>query len=280
MAIVRTDDKHYKAIADVIRNQPGYTDNYTPEQMPLIITSAMVDANAAGMIAGYDDGYVLGKRAQYDEFWDAFQQNGERTAYNSAFGGQWTPEIWKPKYPIRPTNIYMMFFSNTGERLVIPDFVQFCKENNIIFDLSNAKGTAIYALAGLHTNHHGVLDFSCSDTSATLSIPSLFYSHNNVNGIKIIDEFISSERTIFTKDTFQFATNLEEVNFSGVITSDNFNVSYCTKLTHDSLMSIINTLYDYSGTATTKTITLGAENLAKLTDAEKKTATDKGWSLV
>ena len=44
-------------------------------------------------------------------------------------------------------------------------------------------------------------------------------------------------------------------------------------------MSIINALYDYSATATTKTITLGAENLAKLTDAEKKTAEDKGWSL-
>jgi hypothetical protein len=30
---------------------------------------------------------------------------------------------------------------------------------------------------------------------------------------------------------------------------------------------------------TTKTLTIGSTNLAKLTDAEKKIATDKGWTL-
>ena len=225
--------------------------------------------------------FEAGKQSEYDRFWDNFQQNGNRTNYNIAFGGQWKPEIWKPKYPIRPKSAYMMFFSNMGEYLTIPDFVEYCRENNIIFDLSNVQSSCLYALAGLHTNHHGILDFRCnSDKTKTVNLGYLFYSHGSETGIKIIDEFMSSERTIYATNTFQNAIYLEEVKFSGVISSDNFNVSYCTKLTHESLMSIINTLYDYSGTATTKTITLGAENLAKLTDAEKKTATDKGWSLV
>lgn len=60
----------------------------------------------------------------------------------------------------------------------------------------------------------------------------------------------------------------------------NFKVSLdlspCTKLTHDSLMVVINGLQ----TVTTKqTLTLGTTNLAKLTDEEKKVATDKGWTL-
>lgn len=50
----------------------------------------------------------------------------------------------------------------------------------------------------------------------------------------------------------------------------------CTKLTHDSLMNVINGLQTVT---TTQKLTLGAENLAKLTDAEKKIATDKGWTL-
>lgn len=52
--------------------------------------------------------------------------------------------------------------------------------------------------------------------------------------------------------------------------------SDCHKLTHDSLMVIINGLQTVE---TTQKLTLGTENLAKLTDEEKKVATDKGWTL-
>ena len=55
-----------------------------------------------------------------------------------------------------------------------------------------------------------------------------------------------------------------------------FPLSQCTKLTHDSLMVVINGLQTIT---TAKTLTLGATNLAKLTDEEKKVATDKGWTL-
>lgn len=55
-----------------------------------------------------------------------------------------------------------------------------------------------------------------------------------------------------------------------------FTFSDCTKLTHDSLMVVINGLQTVTKT---QTLTLGSTNLAKLTDAEKKIATDKGWTL-
>lgn len=299
MAIVRTDDKHYKAIADTLRSYSGSDDTYTPEELPNSIRQRINEAHTAGIEVGKDEGYndgyevgvtdgkaqgiEIGQKSEYDRFWDAFQQNGQRTAYNSAFGGQWTPEIWKPKYPIRPTNIYMMFFSNAGNSLIIPDFVEFCKENGIILDFKNAEGSSMYALAGLHTNHHGVLDFSCSgDTTKTISLGSLFYSHDYSKGIKVIDEFISSERTIFSSDTFQKATQLEELNMSGIIARNNFNVQWCTKLTHDSLMSIINALQDKTGDAsgTKWVVTLGTENCEKLDASEIAIATQKGWTVI
>ena len=55
-----------------------------------------------------------------------------------------------------------------------------------------------------------------------------------------------------------------------------FDVSKCTGLTHDSLMSIINNL---ATVTSTKKLVLGATNLAKLTDEEKAIATSKGWTL-
>lgn len=58
-------------------------------------------------------------------------------------------------------------------------------------------------------------------------------------------------------------------------------------LTHESLMSIINNLYDLNlaydvangGTLYTQQLTLGSTNLAKLTSAEIAIATNKGWTV-
>ena len=55
-----------------------------------------------------------------------------------------------------------------------------------------------------------------------------------------------------------------------------FDISDSKKLTHDSLMVLINGLQTVT---TAQTIKLGTTNLAKLTDEEKKVATDKGWTL-
>lgn len=54
------------------------------------------------------------------------------------------------------------------------------------------------------------------------------------------------------------------------------NLSNSKKLTHDSIMVIINGLQTVTEA---QTLTLGTENLAKLTEADKKIATDKGWTL-
>ena len=54
------------------------------------------------------------------------------------------------------------------------------------------------------------------------------------------------------------------------------DLSNSTNLTHDSLMVVINGLQTVT---TAQTLTLGTTNLAKLTDDEKKVATDKGWTL-
>ena len=53
-------------------------------------------------------------------------------------------------------------------------------------------------------------------------------------------------------------------------------LSYCENLTHDSIMVIINGLQTVTST---QTLTLGSTNLAKLTEAEKQIAIDKGWTL-
>lgn len=64
-------------------------------------------------------------------------------------------------------------------------------------------------------------------------------------------------------------------------------LSECTSLTHDSLMNIINNLYDLNlaynvangGTLYKQALILGRTNLAKLTEVEIAIATNKGWAV-
>ena len=83
----------------------------------------------------------------------------------------------------------------------------------------------------------------------------------------------------------QKATNITNcfyncTSLTTITGNPNFKVSLsmssCRKLTHDSIMVIINGLQIVT---TTQTLTLGSTNLAKLTEAEKQIATDKGWTL-
>ena len=64
-------------------------------------------------------------------------------------------------------------------------------------------------------------------------------------------------------------------------------LSSCTQLTHDSLINVINNLYDLNltydvangGTLYRQDLIIGSENKAKLTEEEIKIATDKGWDV-
>ena len=60
-----------------------------------------LDENIPNVYKGVADGVADGRQAEYDEFWDAFQQNGNRTDYHFGFAGKgWRDETFKPKYDI------------------------------------------------------------------------------------------------------------------------------------------------------------------------------------
>lgn len=57
--------------------------------------------HAQGYDDGHEDGVEVGKQAEYDRFWDAYQQNGNLRNYDCAFGyGGWNETIYNPKYDI------------------------------------------------------------------------------------------------------------------------------------------------------------------------------------
>lgn len=115
------------------------------------------------------------------------------------------------------------------------------------------------------------------NTSNGETFNSIFYGVTQVHTIEGID-FSSATKVT---NAFINCPKLEYLTVNGVIKITGLNLSQSSKLTHDSLMSVINALFDHktAGTSGTFTLTLGSTNLAKLTDAEKAIATQRGWTL-
>lgn len=209
--------------------------------------------------------FDAGKQAEYDNFWDNFQSSGEPKSYQYAFAYSYLNDaIFKPKYNIVATDCSNMFNYNKA----LTNIKKSLQNRGVVLDTSRA--TSFLRMF-----------YNCSseeiptiDLSSATNTERVFYSKDIIT----IEKVIFSENTIISESLFSSATELENIEIGGTICSD-IIFSACTKLTHDSLMSIINHLKDFSGTTTTETCTLGTTNLAKLTNAEKKIATDKGWSL-
>ena len=105
--------------------------------------------------------------------------------------------------------------------------------------------------------------------------PSIFDSSN---GIRIKD--LSIDVTYWTGSSLNssfvnYMPSLTNFESLGTINA-NINFSNCLLLTYPSLVNILASLGE---TTSTKTLSLGATNLPKLTDEEKAIATEKGWTL-
>lgn len=243
------------------------------EKMTNIAEAIRMHSNIEGpltledMAASIPSVYDAGKQAEYDEFWDMFQKNGSRNSYIRGFWG-WDGSKLKPKYDIILTgNAESMFRSTTG----VKSFPKHLEECGITFDSSKCTNFGDF-FYGSEIEEISELDASNSDNYA-----SMFGGSPKLKSIQKLK--LNPQPSYGSPYLSMFPSSLETLIVEGGIGKKGFNVSHCTKLTHESLMSIINCLVDYSASGTTYTVTFGTTNLTKLTESEKAIATQKGWTL-
>lgn len=118
-----------------------------------------------------------------------------------------------------------------------------------------------------------------ADTSLCTTYQQTFV---NMRNLKIIDGIPLDLSSASASNIFSGVPNVEKISFAKETIKINLSVSGLSKLSVESLLSILYGLYNYGEdtSGTTHTLTLGATNLAKLTDEQKAIATEKGWSLV
>lgn len=191
--------------------------------------------------------YDAGKQAEYDEFWDAYQDYGNRGEYAYAFGGiGWTKtDMFPPKYPIKLNDLIV---GNIGI------FRDFNKRATTRYDMTTICATMDCSKA---VRLNGMFADACVenitiDMSNCQIAIEMFSCANGGGNIDKIYLKVTEKLTNAT-GMFSYCNNLETISFAeNSVIAVNLDFTH-SPLSEGSIRNVINTL---SSTATSKTLTL------------------------
>lgn len=153
-------------------------------------------------------------------------------------------------------------------------------ENDEFWDKFQKNGTRsgyVYAFAGAGwtDEHLAKIKYPLkSSTDDSANYNGMFYYTTNITQTPVLQ----FEKCTTANNMFYGCSKLKEVYFEGKI-GLSLSFAQSNLLTHDCLIRIISGLKDFSGTTTTRTLTLHSDSKSDLSDAEKAIATEKGWTL-
>ena len=232
------------------------------ENEPRVYEAGRVAGFEEGQSLDYDEVYEQGRKSEYDSFWDAFQQNGERKSYLNGFDGHgWTDENFKPKYDMTPSTCGNMFsFSH------IKDLKGALQKCGVTLDTKNST-TFNFMLNEAWVEKVGEIDI----TGATAGLTPF---RNALNLISV-DKLTVLETQDLT-DAFANAKKLTEIRIGGTI-GRNLNMQWCP-LSVDSMKNIISCLKNYKGTDNdlSYTLTFGDARWSAL-EADSTSPNETTW---
>ena len=152
-----------------------------------------------------------------------------------------------------------------------------------LFDLSNCEelSQAFYGCSKLvaipqyNTSKCTVFINAFDNCTNLTTIPELdFGLANNISGL------VSTNTKLTTLGGFKDLGKSYSTNWSENSSYGSLNLSKSTSLTYDSLMNVINNLYDIASIGVSpQQLNLGAENLSKLSESDIAIANSKGWNV-
>lgn len=216
----------------------------------------------------FDEVYEAGKKAEWSEFWDTFQNYGKRTNYYFAFSTEvsntWNDKNFKPKYDMTPTNMNR-FMRRNG----VTNLEEILEKQGVVLDTS--KCTTLQLAFGDSINLTVLPTIDISSATGSYGTDAIFSYAQKLHTIRklIVAEYITFP------NTFNACNSLKNIIIEGVI-GRSLSFSY-SPLTVESMKSIISCLKDYAGTSNeyTYTITFKASAFETL-EAEGATAEYNG----
>ena len=229
----------------------------------------------------------------YKSFWKAYQSNGNQI-YGAQYmfsGVRWNDYTFYPMYDIvlYGNSSYVFAYNNVSNLRERMNQQGVTIRLNSVTTMSNFFWNAkTKEIPTINLNGVKYVDRFCQNCTNLTTIPAMDFSTcqefsyfvSGCSALKTI-ELINFSSATSLSNAFTGCSALEDITVDGV-NKLSINFSACSKLTIESLRSIISALYDFvgNGETTTRTLTLHATAKARLTEADIKTITDKGWTLV
>ena len=217
------------------------------------------------------------------------------TKGNSSLGG-WAKTIIKLRSPltVEGTNATYMFNRCPLNELPQIDTSSVTNMGNMFERCTNL--TTIPQIDTSNIVNMSYMFNSCTNLTTipplnTSNVTNMTYMFLACSNLTTIPQ-LNGEKLTAVAGTFSNCRSLE--NFNGIInlgqaylttqsanySSYKLDLSYSNKLTQDSLMNVINNLYDIKTKGVKpQQLVLGSTNLAKLTAEEVAIATNKGWTV-
>lgn len=213
------------------------------------------------------DRYEEGKKAEYDAFWDAYQNKGARTNYGTSFSGNgWTKETFRPKYDIVVSEGYMMFRYHNQDNEPY-DLAEHLETLGVKLRLSYASQ---YMFSYANVSRIPPLDF-------TVGLKAMQQTFSGCKAVTIDKLKVNASTTY--ESPFSSMSKLQNLTIEGTIAKNGLNLQWSTKLSKASIESVINAL---STTTSGLSITLSktAVNNAFTTDEWTSLAgTKSNWTI-
>lgn len=227
-----------------------------------------------------DEVYEKGASDEYDRFWDACQDNGNRSDYSHGFAGRsWNNVTFRPKYGGVVKSAAYMFINNTS--LTYMDLTQPMGNASEPFDFTECE-TFYYWIADSNVTRVPKLDLS----KVTRGAYALF---NSAKKLETVTELAFPDTPLSysgspTSYAFNYCAALKNITVTGTICNTGFDLHWSTLLTAESLLSILTALSKDSAVATGLSITLPTAAREKINASTACTeqynaALSAGWTI-
>ena len=193
------------------------------------------------------------------------------------YSGVSVDDLIQPNDTANVTNMNNMFY-NCANLTTTPQLNtgKVTNMNSMFYNCS--KLTTIPLLDTSNVTSMSTMFFGCNslttipqlDTSKVTNMRNMFYSCNSLTTIPQLD----TSNVTNMNNIFASCSSLKAILMTNIGVS--LDISSSTLFERSDLVTILNNLKTVT---TTKTLKMGATNLAKLTDEDKAIATNKGWTL-
>lgn len=189
----------------------------------------------------------------YDDFWDNYQEKGNKADYSYAFNGKgWNNVTFKPKYDIISTKSTTGMFNGCGYS---GSLIELFENQGIVMDTSATTGFSNMFLSATKITEIPELVINNSGKAVTMS-----GAFGTCLALKKVSLDIQSSVSNWSS-AFATCPELEYLNIKGTIDINGFDVHWSPKLNKASIKNIINCLSSTTQ-GLTVTLSLAAVNKA------------------